>query len=181
MAEINHVISRIQEMRGVVQVFSINEDCRDEIENIESSIKATLGIPVINRGVTECLAREQVICIIKKSSFRPPPEPTVLLISDDNVILGEEILPSVKEKFLASVAEEVVWLSDDFVLYPGRVGANKEYFVMPPVSFPEVEELDMKDVVSCSPSAPADMMLRKLHGFEDDPRLASILIGFNMS
>jgi hypothetical protein len=42
-----------------------------------------------------------------------------------------------------------------------------------------VEEFGMLDVVSCSPSAPADMMLRQMHGHEDNPRLASILVGFN--
>jgi hypothetical protein len=64
-------------------------------------------------------------------------------------------------------------------MYPERKGQRKEYFVMPPVSFPEVEEFGMLDVVSCSPSAPADMMLRQMHGHEDNPRLASILVGFN--
>jgi hypothetical protein len=42
-----------------------------------------------------------------------------------------------------------------------------------------VEQLGMKEVVSCSASAPADMMLRQLHGLEDDPKLASVLIGFD--
>jgi len=34
-------------------------------------------------------------------------------------------------------------------------------------------------VVSCSPAAPADMMLREMHGYEDNPKLASILVGFD--
>jgi len=39
--------------------------------------------------------------------------------------------------------------------------------------------MGMRNVVSCSPSAPSDAMLRKEHGFEDNPKLASILIGFD--
>ena len=173
------IVSRLEELRGAVHVFPLNGECREKILSIESNIKAALGIKVINKGVTECLSRQHVLCIIKRASFRPPPEPTVMLISDDGVVLGEEILPHRKKEFLESVKEDIIWLSDEFVMYPGRKGERGESFVMPPVSFPEVEEFGMLDVVSCSPSAPADMMLRKMHGFEDNPKLASILIGFN--
>ena len=173
------IISRLEELRGTVYVFPLNGDCREKILGIEHNITAALGIKVINKGVTECLNRQYVLCIIKKASFRPPPEPTVMLISDDGVVLGEEILPHYKKEFLANVKEETIWLSEEFVMYPNRKGQRSEYFVMPPVSFPEVEEFGMLDVVSCSPSAPADMMLREMHGYEDDARLASILIGFN--
>ncbi len=64
-------------------------------------------------------------------------------------------------------------------MYPERKGRAMEFFVMPPVSFPEISEMGMKNVVSCSPSAPSDMMLREMHGYKDDPKLASILIGFD--
>jgi hypothetical protein len=36
-------------------------------------------------------------------------------------------------------------------------------------------------VVSCSPSPPADMYVRATHGLPDDPKLASILIGYDNS
>ena len=102
-----------------------------------------------------------------------------MLISDDGVILGEEVLPNRMKEFLANNKEEIIWLSEEFVMYPDRKGNQREFFVMPPVSFPEVTEMGMQNVVSCSPSAPADMMLREMHGYEDDPKLASILIGFD--
>ncbi len=179
MVQMADIISRIAEMRGSMHVFPLNDDCREKILDIESDIKAALGIKVINEGVKECLSREHVVCIIKKASFRPPPEPTVMLLSDDGVVLGEEVLPYYKKEFLANVKEDIIWLSEEFVMYPERKGNRSESFIMPPVSFPEVEEFGMLDVVSCSPSAPADMMLRKMHGYEDDAKLASILVGFN--
>ena len=103
----------------------------------------------------------------------------VMLLTDTGVVLGEEILPPFKKKFLENIREEYIWLSEEFVIYPERKGGSKEFFVMPPVSFPEVEQMGMKDVVSCSPSAPSDMMLREMHGYQDDAKLASILIGFD--
>ena len=179
MVTMADIISRIKEMKGVKEVFLLNDACREKILEIESNITACLGIKVINEGVIECLKRQYIICIIKRASSRPPPEPTVMLVSDDGVVLGEEVLPHYKKEFLEKVKEEIIWLSEEFVMYPERRGKNKEYFVMPPVSFPEVEEFGMLDVVSCSPSAPSDIMLRQMHGYEDDPKLASILVGFN--
>jgi hypothetical protein len=179
MVKMTDILARLQQMKGVIHVFPLNNDCRCKIWDIEKEIKATLGIPVINTGVQECLERKYVVCIIKKASFRPPPEPTVMLLSDDGIVLGEEVLPNRKKEFLATNKEEIIWLSEEFVMYPQRTGASKEFFVMPPVSFPEITEMGMKKVVSCSPSAPADMMLRQMHGFEDNPKLASILIGFD--
>ncbi len=179
MAKMSDVVARLKEMKGTIHVFPLSDSCRSKIVDIEKDIKATLGIPVINMGVEKCLERKYVVCIIKKASFRPPPEPTVMLLSDDGIVLGEEVLPNRMKEFLATNKEEIIWLSEEFVMYPERKGKEREFFVMPPVSFPEVTEMGMKNVVSCSPSAPADMMLREMHGFEDDPKLASILIGFD--
>lgn len=179
MASMNDVLELLKGMRGTVYAFVLNDDCRGKIWDIEKDIKAALGIPVINKGVEECLKRKHVVCIIKKASFRPPPEPTVMLLTDTGVVLGEEILPPYKKKFLENIREEYMWLSEEFVIYPERRGGQKEFFIMPPVSFPEVEALGFHNVVSCSPSAPSDMMLREMHGYQDDAKLASILIGFN--
>ena len=117
----------IKEMRGVVHAFPLNVECREKILEIESNITAALGIKVINEGVIECLKRQYIICIIKRASFRPPPEPTVMLISDDGVVLGEEVLPHFKKEFLANVKEDIIWLSEEFVMYPERKGQRKEY------------------------------------------------------
>lgn len=58
---------------------------------------------------------------------------------------------------------------------------TKQAFVLPPVQFIEVEELeDTCDVVSSSPDPLADLYLKEVFNFEDDPKLASILVGFNI-
>jgi len=179
MVSTNDIIKRLSEMKGTVHAFRLDDNCREKILEIEKNIKAAMLIPCINMGVEECLKRQYVFAIIKNKDFRPPPEPTVVLYSDDGTILGEEILPYKKKQFLEENKEEIIWLSEEFVMYPERKGRAMEFFVMPPVSFPEISEMGMKNVVSCSPSAPSDMMLREMHGYKDDPKLASILIGFD--
>lgn len=179
MTRIEEVIDTLQGMEGVIEVFSVNGDILDTLNQIESKIKATLDLDVKNTGLEECLNCQHIVCIIKDDRFRPPPEPTVLLVGDDGILMGKEIIPSDDTNYEDD--DDVIFLSDDFIVYKDRKPRNKEYFLMPPVSFPEVEVLDgMQKVVSCSPSPLGDMVLRSSHGLKDDPRLASILIGFDV-
>ena len=178
MVTIDEVVDFISRMAGSRHVFPLKAEAKENLIKIEESVKATFGINCSNQGVMDCLARENIVVIIKDSRFRPPPEPTVLLMADDGMIIGKEIFPEQKAQYLDR--EDVVFLSDEFILFPELKPKGKESFVMPPVSFPEVEKmLGTKNVVSCSPSPPGDMFVRSLHGLPDDPKLASILVGYD--
>lgn len=178
MPKMNEIIDMLTKMKGALYVFEVNPESKEDIIDIERNMKGSLGLKVVNQGMEECLKRQHVICIIKNRSFRPPPESTVLLMTAEGIVLGEEILPGDRKRF--ENVPGIVFLSEDFVVYTDRKGESKEYFLMPPVSFPEVAAIeDCRNVVSCSPSPPSDMKLREVHGVEDDPKLASIMIGFD--
>lgn len=181
MAKVQEVIDLLKGMKGSVHVFKLDDQSRRKLVEIESEVKATLGISCMNQGVEECLERQHVIVVIKDSRFRPPPEPTVLLVADQGeLVLGREIFPHERGEYEGKA--NVVFLSQDFIVFTDRMPRSRECFLMPPVPFPEVAELpEVSDVVSCSPSPPADMYVRAVHGLPDDPKLASILIGFNNS
>ncbi|MBR2255170.1 MAG: hypothetical protein IJ856_05090 [Candidatus Methanomethylophilaceae archaeon] len=123
------------------------------------------------------MKREAVICIIK-SHFRPPPEPTVVLMSGECKIIGEEVFPWTRKDYEAR--DDVVWMFDGFVLFPKIPVIGGEHFVMPPVSFPELNESNgCLDVVSCSPAPSCDAMIREYAGLPVDTKLASIIVAFN--
>ncbi|MEM0449551.1 MAG: hypothetical protein QW520_07010 [Methanomassiliicoccales archaeon] len=166
-------------MEGSVHVFKLDDSAREKVLQIEGQVKAALGISCINRGVEECLRRQHVIAIIKDKRFRPPPEPTVLLVADaGDTILGKEIFPHERDEYKNK--PNVIFLSEDFIIFTDKMPKSKEYFLMPPVSFPEVAALPgVKNCVSCSPSPPSDIFIRALHGVPDDPKLASILVGYD--
>lgn len=166
-------------MEGVIETFPVDGEIMEKLNEIESKIKATLDLDVKNTGIEECLNRQHVICIIKDKRFRPPPEPTVLLVGDDGIIMGKEIIPSDDTNYHDD--DSVIFLSEDFIIYKDLKPKEREYFLMPPVSFPEVEALEgICNVVSCSPSPLGDFALRKSQGMNDDSQLASILVGFDM-
>jgi hypothetical protein len=178
MTVLEDVVGLLRTMKGVIEIFPVDGEAMEELNEIESKIKATLDLDVKNTGVEECLNRQHVICIIKDDKFRPPPEPTVLLVGDDGLIMGKEIIPSDDTNYHED--DNAVFLSEDFIVYKNVKPKEREYFLMPPVSFPELEALEgIFNVVSCSPSPLGDFTLRKSHGMNDDPHMASILVGFD--
>lgn len=157
--------------------FYLDRPILETLREEESKVRASANIPVDNEGFREALKRDSVICIVK-SQFRPPPEPTVVLKSGDGKIIGEEVFPWTKDKYAGR--DDVVWLFDAFVLFPNIEVKGGEFFVMPPVSFPELNESNgCRDVISCSPAPTCDKMIRDYAGLPEDTRLASILVAFN--
>ncbi|MBR2255684.1 MAG: hypothetical protein IJ856_07775 [Candidatus Methanomethylophilaceae archaeon] len=168
----------VRGLRGVVHAFYLEGDILEKIIEEEAKVRAVGNIEVDNQGVAEALTREKIICIIKDPRFRPPPEPTVLLKSTTGKILGEEVFPFTAKKYEGR--DDVLWLSDGFVLFPQVQAEGDETFVMPPVSFPELNESNgCKDVVSCSPAPTCDRMIRESVGLADDARLASVIVAYN--
>jgi len=171
-------LEAIRNMKGVVSAFYLDKEVLSQMKMEEEKVKAMGNISVINQGFSQALEKEHVIAIIKDPRFRPPPEPTVILVSDKGEIMGLEVFPFTAKEYLDR--EDVVWLSDAFILFPNVKGKGKEQFVMPPVSFPELnKDNGCKDVISCSPAPTCDLLMRQYYKLKDDPKLASVLVGYN--
>lgn len=167
-------------MTGTRLAFLLSPEVITAVQRIEDSIKSQIGLDVVNEGVRQCLRRQHVICVIKDTRFRPPPEPTVLMMGDTDLVIGTEILPGEHSRY--QEMENICWLGEDFVVFTDKVPKTKEFFFMPPVSFPELEKVPgATNIVSCSPSPLGDMIIKNYYELEDNPKLASILVGFDLS
>lgn len=174
------MLNDLSRLKGVKHAFYLTSEMRSGLSRIEKKYPSIGPLIVRNDGVMECLKRKHVACIIKDRSFRSPPHATVMLVNDEGEVIGRELLPGEKVKETAEV--KTIFLGDDFVIFARRGSGKGAKFVLPPVPFSEVEKMrGTDDVVSSSPSTVGDLFLRKLGGLDDDPRLASILIGFNLA
>lgn len=175
----------IRKLKGVIDVRTLSKEDKETLLDIELAKRSDI-IPVVNEGIKVCLRNEYCLCILKNKEFRNPPAPTVLLVTDKGRLLGQELVsPEDKKKFQGR--EDVFFISDDFVLFPSKISSSKdetykekEIFLLPPVPFPELEVVDgICDVISASPSPWGDIYLRKKYGWPDDPKFATILVGFS--
>lgn len=169
----------IRKMKGVRYAFYLSRDTIDKMVAEEATVRAAGGkISAENAGFNEAVTRDHIIAIVKDPRFRPPPEPTVILTDGFGRKLGEEVFPTNKDSYDAR--DDIVWMFDSFVLFLNVKGEGKEKFVMPPVSFPELNESNgCKDVISCSPAPTTDKLMRECNGLKDDSRFASVLVAFN--
>lgn len=174
--EVLKVLSRI---KGVKHTFYLTRAMRTGLGKMEKEYPPIGPLTIRNDGVLECLKREHLACIVKDKGFRAPPHPTVLLVNEDGEVIGRELLPG--ERIPQRPGSKTLFIGKDFVIFVGEPSGKGARFVLPPVDFKEVERIDgTEDVISSSPSSLGDLFLRKQVGLRDDPKLASILIGFDL-
>ncbi|MCK5153503.1 MAG: hypothetical protein KAQ93_04025 [Spirochaetales bacterium] len=196
MEDIKNLLS---DLGGVITVSQITEEHKEKIANLEKSYERSGVVGLKNIGMSMVMQCDGVFAILKDASFRLPPKPTVLMVEDyknnnkqnDNLlkfgdnnyrVIGEEII----NKKLPDKKEEYIFISDDFILYPGRrtgKPVKPAYFLVPPIEFAELEEMKelykIENIISISPSTQADDYIRKICNFSLSDQLATILVGFN--
>ncbi|MCU0852624.1 MAG: hypothetical protein MUC90_05140 [Thermoplasmata archaeon] len=176
---LGEVLSLLAGLRGVKNAFILTPETKLGLEEIEKKYPSLGPLTIENTGVRECLRRDHVVCIIKDRTFRAPPQPTVVLVNDEGAIVGREVFDG--EKVTPPPGKGSLFLGKGFVVFYSRGSGKGARFVLPPVPFEELEGLDFTDkVTSCSPSTVGDRFLRQKAGLEDDPELASILVGFDL-
>jgi len=178
--KLKEVIELLSSLKGVKHSFYLTGAMRTGLAKIEKNYPSIGPLTIKNKGVFESLSREHVACIVKDKSFRAPPHATVYLIDEDANVIGRELLQG--EKVSSTKTRKVIMLGKDFAVFFEKGTGKGSHFVLPPVPFEELEELDgVKSVCSSSPSTAGDLLLRKRVRLKDDPKLASILIGFDLA
>ncbi len=174
------MLSTLASLKGVRKAFYLTDDLRMEVGKIESNRSMSLGpLTVHNDGVVDCLRRTHVACIVKDSTFRPPPAPTVVLVDESGKVIGRELIAGEEPK--AAPGQKLIYLGKDFVIFYDGGKAGRTRFILPPIAFEEVERVDhTASVCSSSPSTDGDFFLRKSAELPDDPKLATILVGFDL-
>lgn len=178
----NKVIEVLKDMGGILKIEKLSNEDITKMIDIESNRDNDI-IPVINEGLKECFRRDYSIVLFKNSHFRLPSGPTLFLVTEDGNILGHDIFTEEeKEKYKNN--ERSYFLSDDFVIFKDMKNKEfkpkKQYFILPPVEFPELNGLEIvSEVVSSSPSAESDMYLKRKYGIPEDPKIASIIVSFS--
>ena len=193
------VLELLSGLPGIVAVKRLGRETVGEVVELESRYERGALVPLKNLGVRAALKRDVAVGVLKDRHFREPPAPTVYLVEElqpgdcpaehcisvkgkSYRIVGEEVLAS-----RSPYSEKTITLGESFVIFPDRRSSNRtpSYFLVPPLGFPELEELRQQlgiaGVLSISPSAQADTCVREACGFPPDPSLATLLVAFDLA
>jgi hypothetical protein len=192
------ILHFLSSLPGVVDTAPVRPEDIPGIRTAEEADQEKQIVPLRKPGIHALLVRESLFVILKDSSFRPPPCPTIYLVEergDDRIppdqsiqilgetyrVIGEEVIGEE-----TSYAERHMFFGSDFVLFPERRMGRRHvpaFLVIPPVPFPELEEVKgcfgIDSIMSVSPSTRADEYLRGALGFPMLPSCATILVGWD--
>ncbi|MBN1786679.1 MAG: hypothetical protein JW825_06825 [Candidatus Methanofastidiosa archaeon] len=183
MNHFENVEKRLMEIPGVIRVVQLDDKDRRHISRLEKMAEdngAAGGMmDFTNKGVWDALAKKNLVLLVadSKQGFRDPPCSWTLIVDEKGNVVGEwipeEKICEYKER------DDVQFLSNDFVLYRGRERVGKCIFMMPPLPFPELDDVEgIKNVVSGTVSAPADAYLKKITNISEN--FWTIIIGYDL-
>lgn len=181
------VVRKLKSTTGIVECELMNQEDRETLRQLETESNRRLGLPgmeAVNEGIKDVLSRQYVIATCHSPELRHPPGP-VLVISDEESIVGEEIADS-KQIERLSADPNAILLGRSLVLYRdalARAKGRKLKLVYRALRFPELDDLPhIKDVISVTVGIPAHLYLARKAGWNtNDPSLGTVLIGFNKS
>jgi hypothetical protein len=171
-------------IKGTLDIKRLSPEHRLKVLELEEAFEEETSMRsrrFYNEGIREVLDRQEVIVLAYNNDFRHPPEPLVRWRLG-GVDIGEEVWDAkVLEELRGK--KDALLIGDTFVIYRDRLKDSPlvDFVILfPALSFPELEGLDeIKDVVSASPSAPTDIYIRHIMGW--DPKIGIILIGFDLT
>jgi len=173
-------------IKGIVDVERLNDEDRAEILNLEQRAEQILMMGLaktVNRGLRDAIDRDVTYAAIHDPDLRHPPGPTVIWVRGEEII-GEEVWDKAIIEKLKNRGD-VLFIGEGFILYAEKIRRMQKTevtVVFPSLPVPELQSIDkIESVVSATLSAPADLHVkRKLGWSTTDPKIGTILIGFNL-
>lgn len=183
-ATLQKVRARIESLPGIIRMEFLDRGFRDTLYKIEKQAEANGAcgglMPFTNSGVWGAFEREVQLIIVAESSA------VILGVSNGLVYISDQKGQIVGEWLNSARAEElkdskdVCFLGSDFVLYPGVDVEGEPFFVLPPIDFPYLDEIEgVQDVTSGSISTLADDYIKSQWGYSESDHWTH-LIGFNL-
>ncbi len=181
MGVVDDVMEYLRSIPGVKSVFPMDDDLVKEIDSIERCIRTGTGHDYKNIGFDDVKGKRFKICVLHTHDYFFYKRALVKLRTTDGTILGTSVNPHEMPAFKRM--DNVIWLSDDFVVFTDRVGHGTEEFVTTSFDIPEIsmEVPGCKGVIGASPTMSSDMLLKSKVGIPSTNEIYSTVVGFDIS
>lgn len=168
----------LNEAEGALDAIAMDDIISRTIRDEEESIKSMTGVEVVNEAYREAFSRDVRICMFCDRRMATHDDSTMVLEDLEGNVLGmtlnEEMVPEYQGR------SDVVWVSDDFIIFPYVEPRGGERFILKPMKFPVLSEKEgYYDVVMCSPAPSSDVRLKKYYNKSLNEETATLIVGYN--
>lgn len=170
------LIEALTALDGVIAAEQLDDEAMKVVTGIETSIRTVSGgMRIENRGILDCAGMSRNYVLFCGSGFPRPEQVTMEMVDDAGEVVGHDVPPCMVDAFRSR--DDVIWMSDGFVLYPGLVCDRDVRMVMLSSRMKVSGPLGEFDVRSFYPSASSAVYLLGLFGREPDRSVAAVILG----
>ena len=170
------LIEALTALDGVIATEQLDDEAMKVVTGIETSIRTVSGgMRIENRGILDCAGMSRNYVLFCGSGFPRPEQATMEMVDDAGEVVGHDVPPCMVDAFRSR--DDVIWMSDGFVLYPGLVCDRDVRMVMLSSRMKVSGPLGEFDVRSFYPSASSAEYLLGLFGREPDRSVAAVILG----
>ena len=170
------LIEALTALDGVIAAEQLDDEAMKVVTRIETSIRTVSGgMRIENRGILDCAGMSRNYVLFCGSGFPRPEQVTMEMVDDAGEVVGHDVPPCMVAAFRSR--DDVIWMSDGFVLYPGLVCDRDVRMVMLSSRMKVSGPLGEFDVRSFYPSASSAEYLLGLFGREPDRSVAAVILG----
>ena len=174
------VLADLRSVKGVLTAELMDDEISCEIDHSERSVRTQGGLEFRNDGYQEAMRRQVRICIFCTEDFEFPDDRSIYFMTEDGTVMGHNITEQEKGSFLAR--DDIVWVSDDFIMYTERKGCGEEVFVYKGTRYPLVEAYPgCTNGLIVIPAGPSDLVLKSRYGIPDRREIATAVMAFDIT
>ena len=176
---VNEVIDYVRTVEGVIDVQPMDEDISQRIWDIEKSVRTKIDKDYKNIGYDIAMERMHRVCVFYDDTYIFGVRSILKLMTTDGTIMGTNLAP--EEIDLYKGRDDVIWVSEDFIVFTDVIGKGEEMFVLYPFEIHEIESNVpcSKNVIGTSPTTSSDTALKEHFGKPLTKGMYTMVIAFD--
>ena len=160
MDVVQRVLDYLKTVEGVLDAYEMDDSVSEAVWDTERTVRTRLDSGYRNVGYDHAMQRGHRLCVFYDETYIFGKRSVLKLMTSDGTIMGTSVAQKDMEAFRAR--DDVLWISEDFVVFPNVVGKGEEAFVLFPIELPEVEENVpcCSGAIASSPTPSSDEILK---------------------
>ena len=170
----------LRNSKGVIGAYVMDDEISKSVLDVESGIRTRSNHEYRNVGYSKALERKHRICVFYNEGYVFEKRSLVKLMTTDGTIMGTSLYPEQIPEYRKK--DNVIWISEDFVVFTDIVGKGEEEFVLFPFDLPELTEAvpECRNAIGVSPTTSSDMVLKRKAGVPVTKDIYTSIVAFDI-
>ena len=160
MSLVQDTIGYILTVDGVLDAYEMDDEVSEAVFEVEKSVRTRTNHDYKNIGYDFAMERKHRICVFYDDTYIFGIRSILKLMTSDGTIMGTNLAPEQIPEY--QNRDDVIFISEDFVVFTNVIGKGEEAFVLFPFEIHEIEDNvpGTTSVIGTSPTTSSDEILK---------------------